>query len=771
MADGQESSLPELEARVLDVPEGSEADFLLDFQLHGGNPWGANLVHGLQHNTKLDMELNITAPLRQLRALHEFATNGSQQDKNLVLGLVSGEEAVANGFLSDALKKLYENDKAKYNEHVHWQENLDINQLQEKAILSCINGPLANNFGQGPPGTGKSVIAVVVALWAIVLASNVLIASPTRTAGKANAVKFAKDIKKTPASFQKLAVVYFPTWSESLERIYEATGFKKMHITEPQDSAFEDLQLWRHVLAYAKELLQHPSTKDDERAKIFLDVYDKLEAKEGDLLSEADFKEFRKFFMELTNDYLHRQDKNFVVISTCNNSACLQEMKLSFPLVIIDEAAIAVEIDTMVPMAIPHKWLLFLGDHLQSLPVVLSTKANQVIANYGMSFFERILENTSYDRTLLKTTFRFRKAIADPIGMFGGYFGLASQAKESSIFSKEFATWITRADTKFKFRSAPSNALCRSLPSKSYNRVVVIVLNGHASYPRSGGTSSINFANVNAGIAFLKAFAASNARIDTGDLMVVCPFTAQAELWKEQLAFQWPGSKVTVVTTGKSQGNEARLALFDVTVANPSDGGFLGFMKTWNRLNVAMSRPTDILVIMLNFDLMRDKIQSLYKQNPTWALFLLDLVEHGIICNYTAQKSLPRSAEEYNVGENAWSIEQTSAPVKQLPVHLAAGGQGPTPYLMSGGVTDEFSSVEWGYVQELRQLRDACSANVKEILEAEKKWREKRQMKRKSALDSVADLNAMLALAATDDNLASEGEFDRMGEVDWRRDD
>jgi AAA domain len=754
-----DSSLPELEARVLDVPEGSEADFLLDIQLRGGNPWGSNLAHGLKHSTKLEMELNVTAPLRQLRALQEFVINGSRRDQDLVLGLVS-TETTEDSFLATELKKLYEANKSLYNEHVNWQENLHINQLQEKAILSCINGPLANNFGQGPPGTGKSVVAVVTGLWAVMLGSDVLIASPTRTAGKANAAKFAKDIKKIPAPFQhKVAVVYFPTWSESMDRIYEATGFKDMHVTVPQDAAFEDLQLWRHVLTYAEELLGQPATKEDERAKIFLEVYGRLNAKEGHLLSDATFKEFKKFFMELANDFLHRKDKNLVVISTCNNSACLQEMKLTFPLIIIDEAAVAVETDTIVPAAIPHSSLLLLGDHLQSLPVVVSKKSNQAIQNYEMSFFERILENTLYDRTLLKISYRFRKVIADPVGMFGGYLGLASQAQESSVFSKDFAAFMMRDDTQFKLRPAPADAVCRSLLSRSYDRVAINVWNGHSSFPRSGGTSSVNFANINAGIAFLKAFAASNPRIDTADLMVVCPFTSQAELWKEQLKIQWPGSKVIVVTVGTSQGNEAKLCLFDVTVANTSDGAFLGFLQIWNRINVPISRPTDVLAIMLNLDLMRDKIQSLYAQNPMWAYFLLDLVDHGIICNYHANKNLPVSVTEFNAGEAAWSNEQTAAPVKKLPSHVAKPGQGPTAYSMSGGSTDSYSPLEWEYVQELRKLRDTCNANVNEILKDEKKWQQERNQKKQSALDSVADLNSTLPLIATGDDM----------EIDWEK--
>lgn len=96
------------------------------------------------------------------------------------------------------------------------------------------------------------------------------------------------------------------------------------------------------------------------------------------------------------------------------------------------------------------------------------------------------------------------------------------------------------------------------------------------------GYNSVNYANINAGIEFLKGYQASQQLVSSQDFVVVVPFVEQAAKWVAQLRIQGPGNKVTVVTIGASQGNASKLVLFDLTLAKKSEGGTLGFLKDFS---------------------------------------------------------------------------------------------------------------------------------------------------------------------------------------------
>ena len=53
---------------------------------------------------------------------------------------------------------------------------------------------------------------------------------------------------------------------------------------------------------------------------------------------------------------------------------------------------------------------------------------------------------------------------------------------------------------------------------------------------------------------------------------------------------------IEVATVDSFQGRETDVTIFSVTLSNTVD--FLGFLRSANRLNVALSRPRDLLIIV-----------------------------------------------------------------------------------------------------------------------------------------------------------------------------
>ncbi|KAG4414829.1 hypothetical protein IFR04_012056, partial [Cadophora malorum] len=720
----------ELEAVLLAPVDGQDLkghDFVLAVEFSDSNNTLQGVIEGgVLHNVMLNADNNITAAERQLNALPEFVNKASKQLKELLLGFPVSLESNVPDVYEIARADLRKSNKPKFNSYNKWRQDLTVNRLQDKASKSCLESHSKASMVQGAPGSGKSNVAVNCALDVAQLGFRVLIASPTRTAGKANAKKLTKEWHKLPAGMKMTVMpVYFPTWSESIQRMYEAKGFKEKRTTLPEDAEFDDMQIWRLVVAYSRELLKKQGVKPDERAETFLKVFNML-SKDA-VLTSGEINAFSKHFKTLATEILTSPKFVTIVISTCNNSACIAAMKVKTSLLLIDESAVAVDRDIIVPLQIEHDKVMFLGDHLQLKPVVTCEGSSEYYSQECVSFFERILEYTPQERTLLNISYRFGQEIADPIGMFGGYEALAANPRGDSEWYESFSNAFNTSTYSMKLRPAPEGALYHKEDyNVHYHRLALCVKDGFSSTPRAG-SSTINHANINAGIAFLQEIVRqSNGDIRTKDLMVITPFSAQAELWREQIKIQWPGSEATVSTVGSCQGNEAKLALFDFTIAWQSEGAFLGFLREWNRCNVALSRGCDVVVSMLNEKLMRGRIQSLYKQNRSWALYLLDLIDCGLICDVNGSQTLPSNAIEFLTGTKAYTNEQPQSATKSLSQDYYAPTQS-VNFFHVMGAQDTFTTLELGYLDELRALRGQHQLLVKKILDEENNWQASRK--------------------------------------------
>lgn len=180
---------------------------------------------------------------------------------------------------------------------------------------------------------------------------------------------------------------------------------------------------------------------------------------------------------------------------------------------------------------------------------------------------------------------------------------------------------------------------------------------------------------------------------------------------------------------------------FDATIANKSLASFLGFLRIWNRPNVAMSRPRDVLCILLNIEPMRELLDDLYSKSPQWALFLLDLLGLGDICDLDASPVRPKSRDEFTQSPEHWTDVQSQPKQKAQKIRLA-----PSLYTTTG--RDGFSDLKRKYLIELRDLREKCSANVKAILNAEKQWGEERAARME---DEMANVMMRLELMLLED--------------------
>ena len=226
-------------------------------------------------------------------------------------------------------------------------------------------------------------------------------------------------------------------------------------------------------------------------------------------------------------------------------------------------------------LQIKHQGLLILGDHLQGRPVIESKGHNDFYDQASISGFERALQFTEQERTMLRISYRFGEQIADGVGIFGGYGGLASGVTFESAFYKEFERFWTSNENPYKQNLVLPPAEARHHRAmreghESYHRLDLNVADGHSSLPAKGN-STVNFANVDAGITFLMHLVASCSAMVTGnDIMIGTPFVSQAEIWRQQLSIRWPESGIEVLTvsyTQQSYGTISRRTSLDMFIS------------------------------------------------------------------------------------------------------------------------------------------------------------------------------------------------------------
>lgn len=86
-------------------------------------------------------------------------------------------------------------------------------------------------------------------------------------------------------------------------------------------------------------------------------------------LSAKDESDFKQLKMKIESEILKRAD---VICATCITSADRRLNDFEFQHVLIDEATQAIEPECLLPLLKGAKQAIFVGDHLQLGPVVIS---------------------------------------------------------------------------------------------------------------------------------------------------------------------------------------------------------------------------------------------------------------------------------------------------------------------------------------------------------------------------------------------------------------
>lgn len=254
---------------------------------------------------------------------------------------------------------------------------------------------------------------------------------------------------------------------------------------------------------------------------------------------------------------------------------------IDFDLCIVDEASKATPTELLVPMSRSRKWVL-VGDPKQLPPFQdEAMKEESYIARYELktediqeSLFERLFEQVP---EACRTRLRMQHRMVPEIG---------------NLVSKCFYD--------DDLESAPRNR--DEILRSTFSTPVVWLTTSHLSSHRET-KSDLSFSN-HAEVRVLRRILdeVNQTAKRSGkkySVAVLSGYFAQVTLMRRELSARfdaWDFLEVEVNTVDAFQGREADIAVYSVTRSN--ENGVIGFLRDFRRLNVALSRGREYLVII-----------------------------------------------------------------------------------------------------------------------------------------------------------------------------
>jgi len=320
---------------------------------------------------------------------------------------------------------------------------------------------------------------------------------------------------------------------------------------------------------------------------------------------------------------------------------------LSLPFVIIDEACQSVEPASLIPIVSTNscRSLVMLGDPCQLPPTVRSDKSSTGESPLSISLMSRLASimpqpvtvTAQKDSTPLETKFiqckPTRQAVSRVNGSsenisyrkrFSGSLLLSVQyrmhpsiaAFSSAVFYNEL---LTSPSALTKMRQFPSHLNAKYPATDTSVRFIRVggrdnEAKGEISESGSGllGSSSYrNHAEAEAVVELLRSLLAKNTGFD-GSVGIVTPYSAQVALIKtlmarddefRSLAQSFP-HEIEVKSVDAYQGRERDLIIFSAVRSNRH--GRVGFLADWRRMNVALTRAKNGLVVVGDADTLKE---------------------------------------------------------------------------------------------------------------------------------------------------------------------
>ncbi|TGO35452.1 hypothetical protein BHYA_0157g00040 [Botrytis hyacinthi] len=369
--------------------------------------------------SKVDVQLKVLnshlATTRQLKAIGMIAENKARDDtygrvlQRFILGegMADVKDDIEDHLLS--LKEIAYNKLPLLSQKIYdqWLESCNLNPLQREAYDAVIEDVLPATIIQGQYRTGKSLTNAVTCVGIAQLGYKVLYATPTNaaaetallsifnatqkgfeavdntTTGVNPAPELLAEIKESKENF---GMIHFPanasTENDFMKRDDEGNASEK-------DNPLDTYRISNHVIESFQRKANNPESSNTIRTKAHNWLATLQRVREGKpVAAECFVKEGLDEMEEVVRD-THTK----IIISTCNNSAALRDMRFKPQVVVLDDASASREPDCIIPLTLEQARVGLYGD-AQKKGLWLGVKSwgsNEFAAQLSRSLFERLV--------------------------------------------------------------------------------------------------------------------------------------------------------------------------------------------------------------------------------------------------------------------------------------------------------------------------------------------------------------------------------------------
>ena len=285
-------------------------------------------------------------------------------------------------------------------------------------------------------------------------------------------------------------------------------------------------------------------------------------------LKKSEEEEYRNLMEEFEERILSSSD---IILSTINNSADSRLKDYYFPIVIIDEGTQALEPDNLLPLYHRAEMVVLFGDEKQLGPIVISREAK--VARLDISLFERLCyyyEDSDFIITL-NEQYRMHEFL---------YRFSNDKFYNNNIISKTSNILDENVMNNFPWPD-------KAIPSLFY----------HYTYlEESENNSYFNKIEIYLIYGFVKKL--TEAGVHPYDIGIITAYNAQKFRLCERFSRDKRYEKLRIESVDGFQGMEKKYIIIS-TVRSNEDGN-IGFLSSEKRLNVALTRAKNGLIILGN---------------------------------------------------------------------------------------------------------------------------------------------------------------------------
>ncbi|KAB1206980.1 putative helicase MAGATAMA 3 [Morella rubra] len=328
-------------------------------------------------------------------------------------------------------------------------------------------------------------------------------------------------------------------------------------------------------------------------------------------------------------------DEAVIVFSTLSfsGSSLFSKWNRGFDIVIIDEAAQAVEPATLIPLANGCKQVFLVGDPVQLPATVISPIAEKL--GYGTSLFKRF-QRAGYPVIMLKTQYRMHPEV-HPMPTEANLHLQNPKGKPCQFFRGSFTYLVPSLDsssTHRVFRTIPLKQI-RSFPSsefyaesledgpniemhttrswheyRCFGPFCFFDLHEGKESKLSGSESWVNVDEVEFVLLMYHKLVSMYPELkSSSQFAIISPYSQQVKLLRDRFknTFGVDSNKVVDITTVDGcQGREKDVAIFSCVRASKDRS--IGFLADFRRMNVGITRAkSSILVVGSSSTLRRDE--------------------------------------------------------------------------------------------------------------------------------------------------------------------